>query len=91
VTDTLNLTSLTALHVVGLLGYKQLSFNQPTIESINTMKINKSNVSELTYYNLLQLCRITDYANPIAGITATGEAWECKTDGLGNILSGSKA
>ena len=55
------------------------------------MKINKSNVSGLTYYNLLQLCRITDYANPVAGIMATGEVWECKVDSLGNILSGRKA
>ena len=55
------------------------------------MTINKSNVSDLTYYNLLQLCRITEYANPIAGIMATGEEWECKTDSLGNILSGCKA
>ena len=55
------------------------------------MKINKSNVSDLTYYNLLQMCRITEYANPIAGIMATSEEWECKTDSLGNILSGRKA
>jgi hypothetical protein len=55
------------------------------------MEINKSNVLCLTYYNLLQLCRITGYANPIAGIMATGEAWECKADGNGNILSGRKA
>lgn len=55
------------------------------------MKITKSNVSSLTYYNLLQLCHITEFANPVAGIMATGEVWECKTDGLGNILSGRKA
>jgi hypothetical protein len=62
--------------------------HQPTNQ---VMEINKSNVLCLTYYNLLQLCRITGYANPIAGIMATGEAWECKADGNGNILSGRKA
>ena len=69
----------------------QPTTNQPPTNTINIMTINKSNVSTLTYYNLLQLCRITEFANPVAGIMATGEAWECKTDGLGNILSGRKA
>lgn len=50
-------------------------------------EITAENVSKESYYNLVQLCRLTGYADPIAAIRANGQTWTVKKDGCGNILS----
>ena len=50
--------------------------------------VTGENVRKETYYNVLQLCRITGYADPIAALTATGEMVDVTRDACGNILSG---
>lgn len=52
------------------------------------MKIDKTNVDQESYYNLIQLCRITGYANPLAALKQTGEVVEVVKDDCGNIVSG---
>lgn len=52
--------------------------------------ITAENILDESYYNLVQLCRITGYADPLAAIRATGERFEVVKDACGNILSGIK-
>ena len=56
--------------------------------SLRPVEITASNVSSETYFNQVQLCRITGYANAPAAIMATGEVWAVRRDDCGNIVSG---
>jgi hypothetical protein len=48
--------------------------------------VTPATVSRESYYNLVQLCRITGYSDPIAALKATGEIVAVKRDASGNIL-----
>jgi len=52
--------------------------------------INGQNINEESFYNCCQLAKITRYADPIAALKATGEAWSVTRDNCGNILTATK-
>jgi hypothetical protein len=53
-------------------------------------QINGSNIANESFYNLVQLQRITGYANPIAALRTTGETFGVIRDECGNIVSGQR-
>jgi len=52
-------------------------------------EINGGNVALETYYNLVRLCEITGYSDPIGALRTTGETVTVVRDACGNILSGT--
>ena len=52
-----------------------------------THKITAANIREESYYNLVQLCRLGEYADPLGAIVATKEEWLVNKDECGNIVS----
>ena len=57
---------------------------------MKTETINASNVDSLSYSNVLRMCELSRFADPVLGIKATGEQWECTMDDQGNIMGGHK-
>lgn len=53
--------------------------------------INAENIHAESYYNVIQLARITRYANPIAALNQTQQTVRVERDACGNIVSGSFA
>jgi prophage antirepressor-like protein len=51
-----------------------------------THEITAANIEAESYFNLVQLCRLTGYANPIGAIKANGETWTVTKDECGNLL-----
>ncbi len=49
--------------------------------------INAGNVADEPYYNLVQLCRLTRYADPLSAIQSTGKSYRVTRDECGNILT----
>ncbi len=61
-----------------------------------TQFITAQNIQNESYYNLVQLCRITGWADPIAALkchAAAGcyDAFKVERDECGNIVSGRRA
>ena len=52
-----------------------------------THTITAENIERESYYNLVQLQRMTRYGNPIGAIKATEAVWVVEKDECGNILS----
>lgn len=48
--------------------------------------ITADTIDSESYYNLVQLCRLTGFANPIGAIKANRETWHVIKDDCGNIV-----
>jgi hypothetical protein len=51
-----------------------------------THTITAENIERESYYNLVQLQRLTRYGNPIGAIKASGQVWTVEKDECGNIV-----
>jgi hypothetical protein len=51
-----------------------------------TYQITADNVRNESYFNLVQLCRLTGYAQPSLAIKSIGEVWTVEKDGCGNVV-----
>lgn len=49
--------------------------------------IDSSNIEAQSYYNLVQLCEITGFANPLRAILGSDFSVEVLVDEIGNIRS----
>lgn len=50
------------------------------------VEITAENIKSESYYNLVQLCRLTGYANPIRAMLSLKTAWKVQKDKHGNII-----
>jgi hypothetical protein len=62
--------------------------NQPEKNTTNQMKhtITSNNINAEPYYNLVQLQRLTRYADPISAVKSLKVEWTVIKDECGNIV-----
>jgi hypothetical protein len=53
--------------------------------------IDSSNIENEPYHNILMLCEVTEFLNPIIEIKAKNTTVHVLKDGLGNIIKGEIA
>lgn len=51
------------------------------------LTITADSIHAESYYNLVQLSKLTGYANPLGALRATGESIQVTRDDCGNIRS----
>ena len=49
--------------------------------------ITAENIAHESYFNCVQLCKLTGYADPIAAIKSLRAEWTVEKDECGNIIS----
>jgi len=55
---------------------------------ITNETVTRDNIDNESFYNVVQLCNITGYADPVAALKSTGETVRVTRDNGGNITGG---